>query len=96
MNIFEKKPSQWGLRGDPFLWNELETLFLLTSEIQTEEEFEIWFRKAFEQLTGIALAVNKDIYIQKYAKGGISSGYVSCNFWLDKGLPLLKSRLKGT
>ena len=72
----------------------LETLFLLTSKIQTEEELETWFRKTFEQLTGNELEINKDIYIPKYAKGGMSSGYVSCNFWINKILPLLKKRLK--
>jgi hypothetical protein len=25
--IFQEPPSQWGLRGDPYLWNELETYF---------------------------------------------------------------------
>jgi len=94
MNIFNKKPSQWGLRGDPFLWKDLETAFLSTNEIQSEAAFGIWFSKTFEHLTGEKLEANKGVYMEKYAKGGISSGYVSCNFWINQGFPLLKPRLK--
>lgn len=25
--IFERKPEQWGLRGDPYLWDEMRDLF---------------------------------------------------------------------
>lgn len=93
--IFEQKPVQWGLRGDPYLWDDLQAAFasvpLPYSELQSVNQF----HTAFEKLTQYPLNVEKEqIYFEKYAYGGMSSGHISLTFWKERALPLLIGRLK--
>jgi hypothetical protein len=62
---------------------------------QTEEEFIALLEKTFEELTGSRLSSADDIYVEKYAHGGMSSGYVSPAFWRETALPLLRTRYAG-
>ncbi|MFD3000389.1 hypothetical protein ACFS7Z_08470 [Pontibacter toksunensis] len=90
--IFEVEPPQWGLRGDPYLWNALREYMSSEKQPKNEEEFVILFRKAFEILAGEDLAPGKEIFIESFDKGGMSSGYVCADWWLSDGLPLLRKR----
>lgn len=58
--IFNERPKSWGLRGDPYLWDDLD----------------------------------KQIYCEKYSHGGMSSGYVSLEFWVEVAIPMLIERLE--
>ncbi len=91
--IFCPKPMPWGLRGDPYLWEELE------AEARTWEipaaHFYQQLLELFHQLTQQALEEGEtEIYIERYPKGGISGGYVSLSWWQSTGLPLLKKRIE--
>jgi hypothetical protein len=59
---------------------------------QTEAEFIALLERTFEELTGSPLSSADDIYVEKYAHGGMSSGYVSPAFWRETALPLLLTR----
>lgn len=90
--LFDKEPRQWGYRGDPFLWRDMARTLQGVSYPQTESEFIALIERTFEQLTGSPLSSADDIYVEKYAHGGMSSGYVSLAFWREKALPLLLAR----
>ena len=92
--IFEEKPKRWGFRGDPYFWDYLkeqaEHMDLLTSE-----ELETWIANEYRSLSGKVLT---DEYmdfavIKQFAHGGMSSGGVDNRWWMQEGIPLLKSRL---
>lgn len=92
--LFNRKPQQWGLRGDPYLWDEMKVYFKNIDPPKTEEEFHILIEHAFEKLTGCSLFHTESIFVPRYDKGGMSSGHVSSEFWIDKGIPLLLKRFR--
>jgi hypothetical protein len=89
---FDPEPSQWGLRGDSNLWNEMRGKTANTNIPTTANEFEKILHKLFNELTGEFPRKEKIIYLKKYDTGGLSKGKVSCDFWLDKGFSLLIQR----
>lgn len=90
--MFEINPKQWGLRGNPYLWKALESNLMRNKEPKSIEEFERSLRLAFKEITGKELIPNTEIFIEDYNKGGMSSGVVSSDFWIEIGFPLLKDR----
>jgi hypothetical protein len=91
--IFKERPSQWGLRGDPYLWDNLEKYFSSIYLPLTDEEFLRMFYTAFQNLTRRAFETEELIHVQKYSHGGMSNGMVSPKFWKDIALPKLTERL---
>jgi hypothetical protein len=91
---FNDKPEYWGLRGDPYLWEEMcldsRDVKLLENEIQMEE----YFYRLFYKLIGYEITMDKNIYVKRYSHGGMSSGYISPNWWTKIGIPLLLDRYK--
>jgi hypothetical protein len=87
--VFANEPGQWGLRGDPYLWEELREDLKYKKEPATEAELESTLTHSFEKLTGQTLSPGKEFFLEKLSHGGMSSGYVSCDFWLQRGFPLL-------
>ncbi len=92
--IFEEKPKRWGFRGDPYFWDHLKGL-AENMDIVSPEELEEWIKKEYFSLSGKALT---DEYmdfavIKQFAHGGMSSGGVDNTWWMEGGIPLLKSRL---
>ena len=92
-SIFEETPKQWGLRGDPYLWKEMRNEFSAVPVTITLEDFEKRFKEVFEKLTGAPLNREGHMFLSKYAHGGMSSGQICGEFWIDKALPLLLDRL---
>ena len=93
-SLFYERPEQYGLRGDPYLW---EDLIVKTSKInlpKTSDELEAILHKLFQELTGKRPERNSDFFVGRYSKGGMSSGQVCSDFWLDKGFPLILNRHK--
>lgn len=90
--LFENKPRQWGLRGDRFLWQEVvETigeLPLPDTELQLIELLDA----TFDRLVGYSITHQQDIFIERYAHGGMPSGYVCLQFWQEKVFPLLRAK----
>lgn len=92
--LFEQTPHQWGLRGDPHLWNEMREMLSDAPYPATEEEFAALIERTYEQLTGKPLAEREPIFIPRHSHGGMSSGYVSPPFWAEKALPLLRAHYR--
>ncbi|SFA89690.1 MULTISPECIES: hypothetical protein [unclassified Bacillus (in: firmicutes)] len=92
--IFREPLGEWGLRGDPYIWSELETHFSKMFLPCSEEHFlkEVYF--AFEQFTGSKLGLKDYILTPRYDHGGMSGGMVCSTFWLKRAIPLLIKRLR--
>ena len=92
--IFGEKPKRWGLRGDPYFWDYLKER-AENMDILSSDELEQWIKAEYFSLSGKAMT---DEYmdfavIKQFAHGGMSSGGVDNRWWVEKGIPLLKSRL---
>lgn len=92
--LFDSEPFQWGLRGDPFLWREMKERIKFSLSINTAVDFEDHLHRLFLELTNVKLENNGSVFIERYNIGGMSSGYVSTEFWLKTGFPLLVARFK--
>ena len=92
-SLFDPTPSQWGLRGDPYLWEELRSNFSAVPLPESAKELQALLEKEFEALTETPLTTDKDILvIERLAHGGMSSGGVSIPFWRETAIPLLIRR----
>ena len=92
--IFKERPKQWGYRGDPYLWDDLEQIF---NEINLPFDVENFKEKIYlsiEQCIGQRLEEGKVIAVEKYDHGGMSSGMISYEFWSNIAIPLLVKRLE--
>ena len=92
--IFEDKPKRRGFRGDPYFWDYLKEL-AENMDIISPDELEKWIKEEYFSLSGKVLT---DKYmdfaiIEQFAYGGMSSGGVDNGWWMEEGIPLLKSRL---
>ncbi|WP_242945205.1 hypothetical protein [Oribacterium sp. C9] len=92
--IFENKPKQWGLRGDPYLWDEMKDVFAGKTTDITERDLADEICEYYEKAVGEPLKYGSMVYVERFAHGGMSSGQVSGEFWICKGIPLLIDNLK--
>lgn len=87
--VFDVKPDQWGLRGDPYLWEDIKNECTLSFEEVSKEDFKLYLVEMFEKKTGRSVNTQEPIYLEKYSFGGMSSGNVDPNTWRKKLIPLL-------
>jgi len=90
--IFESEPTQWGLRGDPFLWRELKERFKNIEMPETPGQLKKLIEKEYEKSTGYPITYEKHFYLERFRSHGMSSGGISPEFWVKRGIPLLVSR----
>ena len=93
-NIFDKEPIQWGLRGDPYMWKELKHLIRSKNFPKNEIDFINLLNNLFMEITGFLPEKNKNYFVEKFNYGGMSSGHISSDFWIEIGFPLLIERFK--
>jgi len=93
MNIFEKEPDTWGLRGDAYLWEELKKKFKDFDYSKSNEEFAELLDYEFTQSISHAKTTeSKNILIMdNYPRIGMSGGHISIDWWQETGLPFLKT-----
>jgi molybdenum cofactor cytidylyltransferase len=94
-HIFQPPPPHWGLRGDPYLWQELEQALAGQPLPESPIAVDALLAHLYVTLVGENPSVGRRTYVPRYAHGGMSSGYVDADFWLTQGLPLLRQRLLG-
>ena len=92
-HIFQPPPARWGLRGDPYLWQELEPALAEQPLPDSPAAIDTLLVSLYLKLVGEAPGAGRHTFVARYAHGGMSSGYVDADFWLTQGFPLLKSRL---
>jgi len=91
--LFNDEPAQWGLRGDPYLWQELKERFKNTAMPSSKEAVEQLLVEGYESVTGHSIDDQGGIYIERLAHGGMSSGCISAQFWKNRGIPILLERV---
>ena len=95
-DLFEPEPDQWGLRGDPYLWQELKEQLGMAPAPDTEQELVALLGRTIKGLLGEPFTMDGQLYVERFAHGGMSSGWVSGEWWLVKGIPLLVKRRRST
>ena len=91
--VFQPPPPRWGLRGDPYLWQELAQALAARPLPSSPAAIDALLASCYLALVGEAPGAGRRTFVPRYAHGGMSSGYVDADFWLVQGLPLLKRRL---
>ena len=91
-SLFAPNPDRWGLRGDPHLWWAMLSMFADVEMPTDRAALEAIVRRAFMEITGHSFDETENFFVEHLAHGGMSSGYVSPEFWKEKGLPLLLER----
>ena len=95
LKLFEDEPYQWGLRGDPHLWREMKAIVDNCNYPTSEGQLTELLRQLFQQLTGTSLARDlKPFFVEKYSHRGMSSGYISPQFWAEQAIPMLLARYR--
>ncbi len=89
--IIFKEPCPWGLRGDPYLWKELKAEYEY-SNINSLDDFKEMLLNRFKKATNNMPTLGKNFYVNYYSFGGMSSGAISSDFWIEEGFPLLEKR----
>lgn len=90
--IFNDEPSQWGLRGDPYLWRGMKELLKDTDMPCSIEELQILIEETYKKATGHPLTYQGHFLLDRFQHGGMSSGFISPEFWTAKGIPILVER----
>jgi hypothetical protein len=92
-DLFTPRPHSWGLRGDPYLWDDLSRVFNPVPLPQNVETLRSMLEAAFLTLTARPFQTTSGpLSVERYAHGGMSSGGISPEFWQDKGFPLILER----
>lgn len=91
--IFKDKPEQMGLRGDYYFWDYLKSVFDNYSFPFTYEELEKIIKEEHLKITGVELTKDSRGYSEKFDNGGMSAGTICGEYWITKGLSILKERL---
>lgn len=94
--VFNERPAQWGLRGDPYLWDEMKAALEDCVYPATEEELAALLGETYERLTGSPLSMQEPVYVERFSHGGMSSGHIDPRFWAGTALPLLLTRYRDT
>lgn len=92
--LMTPKPMHWGLRGDPYLWEEIFDHLATTKIPESINDLIEIIEKAFIELTAHPITDSDNFLIEKYAHGGMSSGHIDPGFWKNKIIPLLVERYK--
>lgn len=93
-DLFRDEPDQWGLRGDPWLWRALGERFVDEPIPNAQGELEALLRRAIAAEVGHSVSerAGLGVYVERFAHGGMSSGYVSLTWWSTTGIPMLLRR----
>lgn len=92
--LFQNEPARWGFRGDPYLWREMKATLGDYEYPETAGQLSVLLEQTYGQLTGASLSDSEPIFVERYSHGGMSSGYVSPQFWVEQAIPMLRERYR--
>lgn len=93
-DIFRGSMPQWGSRGNPYFWDDLQTVFSFKSIPISSEELISIIHEVFYRITGERLVEDAVCYVDSYAHGGMSSGQVTGEWIINTCIPMLQERLE--
>lgn len=93
---FDRQPAHWGLRGDPYVWEEMSRHLAHQPMPASRDEALRQLNRCFEIVVGVSVndaRSGTSVYVEKFAHGGMSSGHVDLQTWREKLLPMLANRI---
>ncbi|MFD1715346.1 hypothetical protein ACFSBZ_12795 [Amnibacterium flavum] len=92
--LFARRPWRWGLRGDVYLWQEMEQNLADVSLPSSLWDLRNLLESSWREAVGVPLSDSAEpIYIQRFDPGsGMSAGAVLPAWWNATGLPILLDR----
>lgn len=87
--LFLVQPPNWGLRGDPWFWKDLQKAFAEIPFPYSSPELVADIHRIFKEKTGEELSYGARPYVAEYDHGGNSAGRLSGKWWITTGLPIL-------
>lgn len=92
--IFNNKPKEWGLCGDSYMWDYLQEYCKNIPFLYGKAKIEKIVKEQYEEKTGEELTKKSICYVEEFDHGGMSSGKIDGNFWIDTAIPLLIKNYK--
>lgn len=93
-DLFDPAPRQWDMRGNMFLWMELRQALCHAPIPDRVEDLSLILTSAITALAGQVLETSTEVFVKRFAFGGMSSGMISGRFWLDDFVPQMQQRAK--
>mgnify|MGYP003302631825 CR=1 FL=1 len=90
--LFVERPQKYGYRGDYYFWEFLQQYFYKHPELSEKKDIEETIKQQFRKMSNMELTTEAMPCVQEFAHGGMSSGYLSGDFWLNTAIPLLQKR----
>lgn len=92
--LFDRGVTQWGLRGDVYLWQELRARFADTALLPSWFDLRSQLAAVIEEIIGVPLDDSREaVYVPEFDPGrGMSAGSVSPSWWVKTGIPILLDR----
>jgi hypothetical protein len=93
-SLFSNPPTDsWELRGDPFLWKDLSRVFRPVPLPESAKTLEAMLEAGFLALTARPISTaEEEFFVERYSRGGMSSGQISTTFWRECAFPLILER----
>ena len=91
--IFDEDPPCWGARGMPYFWSSLKTAFAFDEPPMTKKELAEKIKREYEKRTREPLTLFSKCFVEEFAHGGMSSGYVLGDVVINEWIPELANRL---
>ncbi|MDN5785491.1 hypothetical protein [Pseudorhodobacter sp.] len=83
---------QYGLRGDPGLWDELEARFAATPMPDSFAALWHLLEEGYQDAVGQPLIQPDFVHVERFNRGGMSQGAVSPEAWAERLFPLISNR----
>ncbi|MFZ1470106.1 MAG: hypothetical protein WAT09_14180 [Paracoccaceae bacterium] len=90
--LFQERPHQYGLRGDPGLWDELAATFAATPMPDSFAALWQLLEAGYLSLVGQPLTQAEAVNVDRFDRGGMSKGAVCPETWADHLFPLISHR----
>lgn len=91
-DLFRERPDTWSLRGDPHLWDEMEESFRQIPVPADTGTLEKLLQQSFENFAGVPITYDREHVVERYDKGGVSSGVILPTFWRNEIVPMILGR----
>lgn len=92
-DLFNQTPG-WGLRGDPYLWQELRDSLEFNPLPHDESSLVSILSDIFFKITNHRLEHSRPFHVEKLSHGGMSSGMIDPCWWMDNYVPFLIKKLE--